>query len=110
MNYYYPQMPQNSINWANSEQEAWQFLMLPNSAVTICNRNLQEVYIKKTDAAGYATMDTYVRKETAQPEIPKFLTAGDLKGIEDRITAIEGRLNHESANEPDADHAAIPAV
>lgn len=63
-----PQQVQTSpsIVWVQSEVEAANYLVAPNSAVTLWDSNAPVVYLKQADASGKPTMKTYDLVERTQ--------------------------------------------
>lgn len=60
MNYFgYQPSTQNNIVWVNSDQDALNYLLLPNQSVTLRNTNGRTVYFKQTDASGRPTCEAY---------------------------------------------------
>ena len=51
--------PTPSIVWVQSEQEALNYLVAPNSAVTLWDSNSPVVYLKQADASGKPSMKVY---------------------------------------------------
>lgn len=68
-----PPMAQQTggIIWVGSAQEADAYLMAPNSAVTLWDRNVPAVYLKTTDASGKPSMTIYdLVERTPRPVTP----------------------------------------
>lgn len=100
---YYPQYPlyqpqqqpqQGGMIWVGSSTEAEQYLMAPNSAVTLWDKNAPAVYIKQTDASGRPSMKTYdlvERKPTPPPaEAPtvEYATKAELDALVAKVEAL----------------------
>lgn len=65
------QMPQNANNgfvWVNNIDEANAYMVAPNNAVQLWDKNSPCVYLKTADAAGKPTMQIFdlVERKTAQ--------------------------------------------
>lgn len=60
-----PQQPP-SIVWVQNEMEAANYLVAPNSAVTLWDSNAPVVYLKQADASGKPSMKTYDLVERTQ--------------------------------------------
>lgn len=58
--------PAPSIVWVQSEQEAINYLVAPNSAVTLWDSNSPVVYLKQADASGKPSMKIYDLVERTQ--------------------------------------------
>ena len=64
-----PQQPSNGFVWVNDINEAANYLVAPNSAVQLWDKNSPCVYLKTADAAGKPTMqifDLVERKQQTQ--------------------------------------------
>lgn len=63
-----PQQVQTSpsIVWVQSEMEAANYLVAPNSAVTLWDSNAPVVYLKQADASGKPTLTAYDLVERAE--------------------------------------------
>ena len=97
---YQPPMPQQapqqvspSIVWVQSEMEAANYLVAPNSAVTLWDSNAPVVYLKQADASGKPTMKTYDLVERNQ----RPLQSSQVSAVEyaplSRLEALEARLD-----------------
>ena len=87
--------PTPSIVWVQSEQEALNYLVAPNSAVTLWDSNSPVVYLKQADASGKPSMKIYDLVErtqrTAQPPQPQrveYATKEELKALAARLYAL----------------------
>lgn len=69
-----PVAPQNGVQWVSGEQEARNWMIAPNSAVTLWDSNSPSVYLKQTDAAGKPTFTIYDLVERA-PKPPANVAA-----------------------------------
>lgn len=86
-----------SIVWVQSEQEALNYLVAPNSAVTLWDSNSPVVYLKQADASGKPSMKIYDLVERTQRPVQ----APQAPAIEyaplSRLEALEARLNELTA-------------
>lgn len=91
------QVPQQqaapSIVWVQNEMEAVNYLVAPNSAVTLWDSNAPVVYLKQADASGKPSMKIYDLVERTQrpaqtPQAPTVEYAPL-----SRLEALEARLN-----------------
>ena len=64
--YQTPLTNQNGIIWVPNEQAANDYLVAPNSAVTLWNSNAPVVYLKQADASGKPSMKVYDLVERTQ--------------------------------------------
>lgn len=92
-----PQQQAPSIVWVQSEQEALNYLVAPNSAVTLWDSNSPVVYLKQADASGKPSMKIYDLVERSQrpaqaPQVPEVEYAPL-----SRLEALEARLNELAA-------------
>jgi len=90
-----PQQPSPSIVWVQSEVEAANYLVAPNSAVTLWDSNAPVVYLKQADASGKPTMKTYDLVERTQrpvqaPQAPvvEYAPLSRLEALEARLDAL----------------------
>ena len=95
------QVPQQqaapSIVWVQNEMEAANYLLAPNSAVTLWDSNAPVVYLKQADASGKPSMKIYDLVERTQrpvqaPQVPTVEYAPL-----SRLEALEARLNELAA-------------
>lgn len=95
------QVPQQqaapSIVWVQNEMEAANYLVAPNSAVTLWDSNAPVVYLKQADASGKPSMKVYDLVERSQrpvqtPQVPSVEYAPL-----SRLEALEARLNELAA-------------
>lgn len=87
-----PQSP--SIVWVQSENEALNYLVAPNSAVTLWDSNSPVVYLKQADASGKPSMKIYDlvernSKPVQNPVIPttEYATKEELAALSARLDA-----------------------
>ena len=91
------QVPQQqaapSIVWVQNETEAANYLVAPNSAVTLWDSNAPVVYLKQADASGKPTLTTYDLVERTQRPVQ----AQQVPSVEyaplSRLEALEARLD-----------------
>lgn len=57
---------QGGVQWVNSETEARNFLIAPNSAVALWDSSAPRVYLKQADASGKPTLTAYDLVERAE--------------------------------------------
>lgn len=103
-NQYQPNMQQvprqqaaPSIVWVQNEMEAANYLVAPNSAVTLWDSNAPVVYLKQADASGKPSMKIYDLVERTQRPVQ----APQVPAVEyaplSRLEALEARLNELTA-------------
>ncbi|ERK63032.1 hypothetical protein HMPREF1545_00074 [Oscillibacter sp. KLE 1728] len=87
-----------SIVWVQSEMEAANYLVAPNSAVTLWDSNAPVVYLKQADASGKPSMKIYDLVErnqrTAQaPQAPavEYAPLSRLEALEARLDALAAK-------------------
>lgn len=87
--------PTPSIVWVQSEQEALNYLVAPNSAVTLWDSNSPVVYLKQADASGKPSMKIYDLVERTQrpvqppqPQTVEYATKEELKALAARLDAL----------------------
>lgn len=89
-----PQQAAPSIVWVQNEMEAANYLVAPNSAVTLWDSNAPVVYLKQADASGKPSMKIYdLVERTQRPVQPPAVEYAPLS----RLEALEARLNELSA-------------
>lgn len=88
------QNQQPSIVWVPNEQAAREYLVAPNSAVTLWDSSAPVVYLKQADASGKPTMTTYDLVERSQR--PVQAPAVEYAPLS-RLEALEARLNELTA-------------
>lgn len=93
-----PQQPSPSIVWVQNEMEAANYLVAPNSAVTLWDSNAPVVYLKQADASGKPSMKIYDLVErnqrTAQaPQAPavEYAPLSRLEALEARLDALAAK-------------------
>lgn len=92
-----PQQQSPSIVWVQNEMEAANYLVAPNSAVTLWDSNAPVVYLKQADASGKPSMKIYdlverTQRPTQTPQAPTVEYAPL-----SRLEALEARLNELAA-------------
>ena len=87
------QQPSPSIVWVQNEMEAANYLVAPNSAVTLWDSNAPVVYLKQADASGKPSMKIYDLVERTQRPVQ----AQQVPSVEyaplSRLEALEARLD-----------------
>ena len=88
---------QPSIVWVPNEQAAREYLVAPNSAVTLWDSSAPVVYLKQADASGKPTLTTYDLVERTQRPVQ----AQQVPSVEyaplSRLEALEARINELAA-------------
>lgn len=92
-----PQQQSPSIVWVQNEMEAVNYLVAPNSAVTLWDSNAPVVYLKQADASGKPSMKIYdlverTHRPVQAPQVP-VVEYAPLS----RLEALEARLNELTA-------------
>lgn len=89
-----PRQEAPSIVWVQSEQEALNYLVAPNSAVTLWDSNSPVVYLKQADASGKPSMKAYdLVERTGRPVSAPGVEYAPLA----RLEALEARLDELTA-------------
>ena len=85
--------PTPSIVWVQSEQEALNYLVAPNSAVTLWDSNSPVVYLKQADASGKPSMKVYdlVERNSRTAQTP--VAPGVEYATKDELAALAARLD-----------------
>ena len=85
-----------SIVWVQSEQEAMNYLVAPNSAVTLWDSNSPVVYLKQADASGKPSMKIYdlVERNSRPVQTPsspavEYAPLSRLEALEAKLNALE---------------------
>lgn len=91
------QQTQGGMIWVQNEMEAANYLVAPNSAVTLWDSNSPAVYLKQADASGKPSMKIYDLVERTQRPVQ----AAQAPAVEyaplSRLEALEARLNELTA-------------
>lgn len=89
------QMVGQSIIWVQNEQEAYNYLVAPNSAVALWDSNNPVVYLKQADASGKPTMKIYdlvertaQRPQAAPQPAAEYVTRQEFAALQARIDAL----------------------
>lgn len=89
------QMVGQSIIWVQNEQDAYNYLVAPNSAAALWDSNSPVVYLKQADASGKPTMKIYdlvertaQRPQAAQQPAPDYVTRQEFEALQARIEAL----------------------
>ena len=103
MNYWnYP--PQYDIVKVNGENGANAFQMGPNSRILLLDENNPIVWLVQTDGAGYKTVTPYdILPHKITPSI-------DINSLEERIAALEERINAKSHSGTNNKNSKRPAA
>ena len=86
-----------SIVWVQSEQEALNYLVAPNSAVTLWDSNSPVVYLKQADASGKPSVKIYDLVERTQRPVQAQQTPSVEYAPLSRLEALEARINELAA-------------
>ena len=86
-----------SIVWVQSEMEAANYLVAPNSAVTLWDSNAPVVYLKQADASGKPNMKIYDLVERSQRPAQAPQTPAVEYAPLSRLEALETRINELTA-------------
>lgn len=90
------QQPSNGFVWVNDINEAANYIVAPNSAVQLWDKNSPCVYLKTADAAGKPTMQIFdlverkqqpAQSQTAAVDYVTRTEFDELRGIVDTLTA-----------------------
>ena len=91
-----PQQTQSSMIWVSSEQDAFNYLIAPNSAVTLWDSNSPVVYLKQADASGKPSMKIYdlVERNSRPVQAPsspavEYAPLSRLEALEAKLSALE---------------------
>ena len=91
------QVPQQqaapSIVWVQNEMEAANYLVAPNSAVTLWDSNAPVVYLKQADASGKPSMKIYDLVERSQRSVKAQQAPAVEYAPLSRLEALEARLD-----------------
>ena len=91
------QVPQQqaapSIVWVQNEMEAVNYLVAPNSAVTLWDSNAPVVYLKQADASGKPSMKIYDLVERTQRPVQSPQASAVEYAPLSRLEALEARLD-----------------
>lgn len=96
-----PQQAAPSIVWVQNEMEAVNYLVAPNSAVTLWDSNAPVVYLKQADASGKPSMKIYDLVERSQRPAQAPQTPAVEYAPLSRLEALEARLNELTAVKED---------
>lgn len=92
-----PQQQSPSIVWVQNEMEAVNYLVAPNSAVTLWDSNAPVVYLKQADASGKPSMKIYDLVERTQRPVQSPQASAVEYAPLSRLEALEARLNELTA-------------
>lgn len=101
--------PQNgpSIVWVQSENEALNYLVAPNCAVTLWDSNAPVVYLKQADASGKPSMKVYdLVERNSRPAPPpngpegSYATMEQFEALSAKTNALEAKLEALTATKP----------
>lgn len=88
-------MQQPSIVWVPNEQAAREYLVAPNSAVTLWDSSAPVVYLKQADASGKPTLTTYDLVERSQRPVQaqtvEYAPLARLEALEARLDALAAK-------------------
>ena len=90
-----PQQQSPSIVWVQNEMEAANYLVAPNSAVTLWDSNAPVVYLKQADASGKPSMKIYDLVERTQRPVQapavEYAPLSRLEALEARLDALAAK-------------------
>ena len=95
-----PIQPKSNRIWVQGEESAKSYNVAPNTVMDLWDSESQTIYIKSADIYGKPSMQIidYTIRGTNTPSTPNFapnsdfVTKDDILSIEDRINALEGKL------------------
>ena len=103
-----PAQSNPAIIWVSGDNDVENFLLAPNSAVTLWHRTEPIVYLKKSDASGRTSTTVYdlvERKETAAEtpvaldvDLSMYATKRDLSALSGAIEAVRQKLEEMSGD------------
>lgn len=87
----------SGIIWVSGEKEVEDYLIAPNNAVALWDRNVPTVYVKQADATGKPTTDIYdlVKRQPAQippPAAPQLAQSADW-ATKEELNALSARVD-----------------
>lgn len=82
-----------SIVWVQSEMEAANYLVAPNSAVTLWDSNSPVVYLKQADASGKPSMKIYDLVERNSRPVQATVASAVEYATKDELAALAARLD-----------------
>ena len=88
-----PQQQAPSIVWVQNEMEAANYLVAPNSAVTLWDSNAPVVYLKQADASGKPSMKIYDLVERTQRPVQAPVAPPVEYATKDELAALAARLD-----------------
>ena len=88
-----PQQQAPSIVWVQNEMEAANYLVAPNSAVTLWDSNAPVVYLKQADASGKPSMKIYDLVERNSKPIQAPVAPPVEYATKDELAALAARLD-----------------
>ena len=88
-----PQQVAPSIVWVQSEQDALNYLVAPNSAVTLWDSNSPVVYLKQADASGKPSMKIYDLVERNSRPVQAAVAPSVEYATKDELAALAARLD-----------------
>ena len=91
------QQTQGGMIWVQNEMEAANYLVAPNSAVTLRDSNSPVVYLKQADASGKPSMKIYDLVERTQRPVQAQQTPSVEYAPLSRLEALEARINELAA-------------
>ena len=87
------QQTQSSMIWVSSEQDAFNYLIAPNSAVTLWDSNSPVVYLKQADASGKPSMKIYDLVERNSRPVQAHSSPAVEYAPLSRLEALEAKLS-----------------
>ena len=88
-----PQQQSPSIVWVQNEMEAANYLVAPNSAVTLWDSNAPVVYLKQADASGKPSMKIYDLVERNSRPVQAPVAPAVEYATKDELAALAARLD-----------------
>ena len=100
-------MAQNGVQWVSGEQEARNWMIAPNAAVSLWDSSAPTVYLKKADASGKPSLTIYDLVERAETprtaptaDPVKFVTREEFDAL---AAVVDGMKGKKKVKEADAD-------
>lgn len=95
---------ENSIVWVNGLSEAENYLVAPNSAVQLWDRNGKAVYVKSADQTGlnkikiYDLIERKIPEETISTDNKEFALKEDLTALQSDFENLKGIVDGLTSN------------
>lgn len=89
--------PTPSVQYVNGRQSADNYVMQPNSSVILMDSNMDRFYLKRSDASGACTVESYDFHKAEEEAKPEYVTRSEFEDLKRMVKEKKNEQYYESA-------------